>query len=82
MDTSCPDAPFVKVECFKDKHEINNRPLPDYLFNDRDPSIQTFSGRRIDWRNWDIYVPNFACRCAKAAKSHNATFFGMQFYGM
>ena len=57
------------------------RPLPDYLFNDRDKSIQTWSGRWIDWRNWDVYVPQFACRCAHAAKAKHFTYFGMQFYG-
>jgi len=81
VDTSCPKVSFRKVGCFNDKHEVNNRPLPDYLFNDRDITIPNFSGHRIDWRNWDIHVPKFACRCAEAAKNHNATFFGMQFYG-
>ena len=74
---------FETVDCLKDAHDIDysNRPLPDYLFNDRDSTIPNFSGQRIDWRNWDTYVPKFACRCAAAAKAHNATFFGMQFYG-
>ena len=81
VDTSCPEAPFEKVECFNDKHKSNQRPLPDYLFSDRDPSIKQFSGQMVDWRNWDMYLPKFVCRCAKAAKNHNTTFFGMQFFG-
>lgn len=81
VNPSCPGIYFEKIGCYKDKHRSHERPLPDYLFNDRDPSIDNFSGQRIDWRNWDIYVPNFACRCAKAARDHNATVFGMQFYG-
>ena len=81
VDTSCPEALFEKVGCFMDSHIVSARPLPDYLFNDRDPSINNFSGRRIDWVNWDVYVPEFACRCAAAAKAKNHTFFGMQFYG-
>lgn len=81
MDTSCPQASFEKVDCFVDNHNHEARPLPDYIFNDRDPSIDNFSGMRIDWRNWDVYVPQFACRCAAAAKALNHTFFGMQFYG-
>ena len=81
VDTSCPEALFEKVGCFTDSHIVSARPLPDYLFNDRDNSINNFSGRRIDWVNWDVYVPEFACRCAAAAKAKNHTFFGMQFYG-
>lgn len=79
--TSCPEASFEKVECYQDNHEIHKRPLPDYLFNDLDPTTQTFSGILADWKNWDIYLPMFACRCARAAKARNATFFGIQSYG-
>ena len=79
--TSCPEAPFEKVECYQDNHEIRKRPLPDYLFNDLDPTTETFSGIRADWKNWDIYLPMFACRCAREAKARNATFFGVQSYG-
>ena len=81
VDTSCPQVPFEKVGCFNDFHITSARPLPDYLFNDRDDSIDNYSGRRVDWVNWDVYVPQFACRCAAAAKAKNHTFFGMQFYG-
>jgi len=79
VDTSCPQAPFEKVECFNDRKK--RRSLPDYLLNDRDVTIPNFSGQRIDWRNWDVYLPKFACRCAEAAKNHSAAFFGVQFYG-
>lgn len=81
VDTSCSDVAFEKIGCFKDNHIVSARPLPEYLSNDRDPKIATFSGQRIDWRNWDIYVKDFACRCAKAANERNYTIFGMQFYG-
>lgn len=81
VDATCPKINFERVGCFGDKHQPFARPLPDYLFNDRDPSIDNFSGRRIDWRAWDIYLPEFACRCAEAAKKANHTFFGVQFYG-
>ena len=81
VDTSCPGISFEKVGCYKDAHRKTQRPLPDYLFNDRDSSIQNWSGKWIDWRNWDVYVPQFACRCAHAAKAKNFTYFGMQFYG-
>lgn len=81
VDTSCPKVSFERVGCFGDRHKVLARPLPEYLFNDRDPSIENFSKQRIDWQSWDIYVPKFACRCAEAAKKANHTFFGMQFYG-
>lgn len=81
VDATCPKINFERVGCFGDKHQPFARPLPDYLFNDRDPSIDNFSGRRIEWRAWDIYLPEFACRCAEAAKKANHTFFGVQFYG-
>lgn len=81
VDTTCPGISFERVGCYKDAHKQTQRPLPDYLFNDRDSSIQTWSGKWIDWRNWDVYVPQFACRCAHAAKAKNFTYFGMQFYG-
>jgi len=81
VDISCPLVAFEKIGCFKDNHIVSARPLPEYLTNDRDPRHPTFSGQRIDWRNWDVYVPDFACRCALKAKEKNYTFFGMQFYG-
>ena len=81
VDISCPLVAFEKIGCFKDNHIVSARPLPEYLTNDRDPKIATYSGQRIDWRNWDVYVPDFACRCALKAKEKNYTFFGMQFYG-
>jgi hypothetical protein len=40
-----------------------------------------FNGRRIDWQNWDTYVPEFICRCAKQAKEFQRQVFGLQFYG-
>lgn len=44
VDTSCPQVPFEKVGCFNDFHITSARPLPDYLFNDRDDSIDNYSG--------------------------------------
>jgi len=49
--------------------------------NDRDVFHDTFSGKLIDWKNWDVYVPDLACRCAKKAMENGWTFFGLQFYG-
>ena len=81
VDTGCSEVTFEKVGCYKDRHISSARPLPDYLFNDRDPSIDNFSGQRIDWENWGVYLPALACRCAKKAKELKHTFFGIQFYG-
>ncbi|XP_068717099.1 uncharacterized protein [Montipora capricornis] len=81
VDTSCQEAAFERIECFADRHVEGKRPLPNYLFSDRDPKFEKFSGKMMDWRNWDVYLPQFVCRCAKAAKGHGSTFFGMQFYG-
>ena len=81
-DIACPAAAFEKIGCFRDLHQTLARPLPEYISNDRDPTvISGFSGKRIDWRNWDMYLPDFVCRCAAKAKAKNYTFFGMQFYG-
>lgn len=71
---------YERVGCFKDKHKTP-RPLPSYLMNDRDPSINNFSGKKIDWTNWDVYVPDLVCRCAKKAQENGMTYFGLQFYG-
>ena len=81
MDTSCPEAPFERIECLNDRHISEKRPFSNYLFTDRDTAIAKFCGKMMDWRSWDLYIPQFVCRCAKAAKARGATFFGMQFYG-
>lgn len=79
VDTKC-SLPYEKVGCFQDRHR-SPRPLPSYLMNDRDVFHENFSGKRIDWKNWDVYVPDLACRCAKIAQEKGMTFFGLQFYG-
>ncbi|KAJ7390458.1 hypothetical protein OS493_025159 [Desmophyllum pertusum] len=78
-DPTC-SLEYEKVGCFQDRHR-SQRPLPSYLMNDRDVFHHTFSGKLIDWRNWDVYVPDLACRCAKKAHEKGMTFFGLQFYG-
>ncbi|KAM7448396.1 hypothetical protein ABFA07_003559 [Porites harrisoni] len=79
VDTEC-SLQYEKVGCYKDMHR-SQRPLPFFLMNDRDVYHQHFSGKLVDWRNWDVYVPDLACRCAKKAKAKGWTFFGLQFYG-
>ena len=78
-NTTC-SLPYEKVGCFHDLHK-SQRPLPSLLMTDRDESDETFSGKSIDWKNWDVYVSGLACRCAKKAHEKGMTFFGLQFYG-
>lgn len=75
------EVEFERVGCYRDNHFSNARPLSRYALNDRDPHHPRFSGKLIDWRSWDVYVPDFACRCAKKARELGSNFFGLQFYG-
>lgn len=61
--------------------QIVPRPLPKLILTDRDPTSPVFSNRKIDWRNWDSYVSDLACRCAEKAVENGYNFFGLQFYG-
>ncbi|KAJ7323450.1 hypothetical protein OS493_031650 [Desmophyllum pertusum] len=64
------DAPqqYVKVGCFKDKVNPQERALPELLFNARG---------NIDWANLKQIVE----RCARKAQEKNYMYFSMQFYG-
>ncbi|XP_048588749.1 coadhesin isoform X2 [Nematostella vectensis] len=75
---TCP-VKVEKIGCFRDT--LNPRPLPIQLINDRDPSSKVFSGILIDWYHMEKYLMDFSCRCAKAAKAHGYTHYGLQFYG-
>lgn len=57
------------------------RVLPNYIYNERDPSISNFGGRMIDWFNWNEYFPGFICRCAEKAKLAGYDLIGAQFFG-
>lgn len=48
---------------------------------DRERRLEIYSGQSIDWRNWDVYMPKFVCRCAKEAKQNGHNTFGVQYYG-
>ena len=71
---------FERIGCFKDNKK-NPRPLPEYILTDRQRGLKVSSGESVDWRNWDVYLPTFVCRCAKKAKDSGHTTFGVQFYG-
>ncbi|XP_020906502.1 uncharacterized protein LOC110244635 isoform X2 [Exaiptasia diaphana] len=77
--TAC-DVKFEAVGCYHDDLVIP-RPLPDLILTERDSTSAVFNGKRIDWQNWDTYVPEFICRCAKQTKEYNYDIFGVQFYG-
>ena len=59
----------------------HNRALPNYIYQERDATLENFGGRSIDWDNWSTYYPGFACRCAQKAKELGYDIFGLQYYG-
>lgn len=65
--------PYTKLVCFVDDQKTP-RPLPELMFSDR--------GIKVDWKNWDAYIVDLVCRCAKAAKAKKYSYFSIQFYGM
>ena len=69
---------YKAVGCFKDSP---SRVLKEHVLNERDPRSKVFKGIRIDWFNWNNYMPAFACRCAQIVKDKGYTVFGLQFYG-
>lgn len=79
LEPDC-DLDFERIGCFKDNKK-NPRPLPQYLMTDRERRLEIYSGQSIDWRNWDVYMPKFVCRCAEAAKKKGHNTFGVQYYG-
>ncbi|KAK3726389.1 hypothetical protein QZH41_016254, partial [Actinostola sp. cb2023] len=80
VDISC-SLEIERVGCYRDNHNSNARPLANYVLNDRDPTHASYSGQSIDWVNYDVYLPQLACRCAKKAKENGGKYFGLQFYG-
>ena len=69
-----------KVGCFKDDM-VSPRPLPELLLTDRDSGSAVSSNSTIDWENWNDYLHDIVCRCAKAAKKNKFKYFGIQYYG-
>lgn len=69
--TACP-AIYTKIGCFRDDMR-SPRPLPELKAK--------YSNIPIDWNNWDTYMTDLVCRCAKEAKVRNYAFFSIQYYG-
>lgn len=72
LDEDKCTVPFHKHGCFKDDM-VNPRPLPDLILNDRSS---------INWGDWDTYMPQLVCRCAKKAAELQYKYFSVQYYGM
>ena len=51
------------------------------LINERDQFSNYYNGYDIDWHDWANYLPQFTCRCAKAAIDKGYKYFGLQFWG-
>ena len=76
-DCDCPIV-FEPVGCYKD----TSRPLNDYILSDTDISTSVYSGINVDWKNFSVYIGDFACRCAQKAAEKGYDTFGLQNYGM
>ncbi|CAB4032175.1 Hypothetical predicted protein, partial [Paramuricea clavata] len=75
----CP-VKFERLGCYKDRHHPLMRPLNEYILTDRDRRHPAFSGRVIDWQNFDTYLPDLACRCAMKTVEKGWNTFGVQYY--
>jgi len=66
--------------CWSDKRR--DRALTSYSLTGRQSGtrIDAQSGR-IDWRNYDTWLQQFACECAAKAQSLGEKYFGLQFWG-
>ena len=71
---------YHKLGCFKDNKE-DPRLLNKLILTDRDSKSPVYSNIKIDWGNWNAYLPKLACRCAEKAAENKFTHFGLQFYG-
>ena len=40
-----------------------------------------WSGKTIDWNNWDTYIVDLVCRCANESRARNYSHFSIQYYG-
>ena len=70
---------YKEVGCYKDKR--NDRALVEQLINERDKSSNASNCIDVDWKLYPPYLPEFACRCAQAAKERGYKYFGLQFWG-
>eukprot|EP00795_Rhopilema_esculentum_P016532 gene16532-7955_t len=78
-DKQCNET-YLPIGCFYD-HQVSPRPMPDLILTDRDPNHANFSGTEMDLSNWNTYIKDVVCRCARRARSLNLPLFSIQFYG-
>ncbi|XP_031556840.1 uncharacterized protein LOC116293538 isoform X2 [Actinia tenebrosa] len=69
----CCEVSYRDLGCFRDDHNIY-RPLPNLLFSD-------VKDNRVDLENWDTYLSDVICRCARMTRNSGMTTFGIQNYG-
>ncbi len=71
---------YAKIGCYNDDGN-NPRPLPEEMFTDQSPTSSAYTGRHVDFDNWDQYLPSLVCRCAKEADKRGYRVFGLQLFG-
>ena len=72
----------IIIVCLQNTRYRIRRALPNYIYQERDKTLKkNYGGRKIEWYNWNMYYPGFACRCAQKAKELGYDIFGLQFYG-
>ncbi|XP_066935825.1 uncharacterized protein [Clytia hemisphaerica] len=80
---TCPY--FESSGCWADNDPYlkpHQRPMTVYKMNERDPYINNWNKKLIDWGNWGKgYLGDLLCRCAELAKKENMKYFSIQFYG-
>ena len=75
----CPVS-FIRIGCFKDNQK-SPRPLPELLFTDKDKKSNLYSGKSVNFEDYDSYGLELICRCAKKALASSRAVFGLQNYG-
>lgn len=79
-DTCEAELGYRPLGCFDSKVK-GTRGLNTLLFTDRDSSSPKFSGKTVQWNNWNNYRKDILCRCARAARNAKLPVFGVEFYG-
>lgn len=55
--------------------------MNELILTDRDTKDPVYSGQVIDWGNWNAYLVDLVCRCARKAAEKKYNYFGIQYYG-
>ncbi|XP_057304151.1 uncharacterized protein LOC130641387 isoform X2 [Hydractinia symbiolongicarpus] len=76
----CCNIPYKRLGCFKDLGQ-DPRPMPEMLFTDRNPDSKLYSGKPVHGLDFQGYVTDLICRCAKSALEKKYTHFSIQDFG-